>query len=176
MDSVSLDFLLLSRDFFRAVSPGRIPKPLLTYNFFRPQAADAVKYNICSPLEASGPAPDEARSSSATHPSQSCSPQQPMETFARNKQSSIYTPFRAEGFATQHSPFLGFCNPTFLWGLRFCNPTLLLGLLFCNPTLPIGLSVLQPNAPFGNSHSSRHGKVHVGTLGCTTARVARVSS
>ena len=33
-------FFLLSRDFFHAVSPGGIPKPLLTCNFFglKPQA------------------------------------------------------------------------------------------------------------------------------------------
>ena len=44
-------------------------------NFFRPQTANAVKYSICTPLEASSLAFDEARGSSATHLSQSCSPQ-----------------------------------------------------------------------------------------------------
>ena len=68
-----MTFFLLSRDFFRAVSPGGIPKPSLTYNFFWPQTANAVKYSICNPLEASGLAFDEARSSSSAHPSQSCS-------------------------------------------------------------------------------------------------------
>ena len=81
-------FFLLSRDFFRALSPGRIPKPLLAYNFFRPQTANAVKYSTCSPLEASRLAFDGAPGSSATHPSQSCSPQQPMEEFALDKQGS----------------------------------------------------------------------------------------
>ena len=92
---VSCDFFLLSRDFFSCLFPRRDTNTLAYLELFRPQAANAVNYSICSLLEASDLAIDVARSSSATHPSQSCSPQQPMETFARDKQGSIYTPFRA---------------------------------------------------------------------------------
>ena len=99
---VFVTFIWLTRDFFGAFSPGRIPKPLLTYNFFRRQTENAVKYSICNPLKASCPAFDEARGSSTTHPSQSCSPQQAMETFALDKQGSIYTSGTAKGIATQH--------------------------------------------------------------------------
>ena len=70
--------------------------PCLPMIFFRPQTANAVKYSICSPLESSGLAFDEARSSSATRPYQSCSPQQPMETFLlRFRVLQHSTPFRA---------------------------------------------------------------------------------
>ena len=96
MDSVSCDFFCLVVTLFVPFPREGYQNPCVPITFFRPQiATNAVKYSMCSPLEASGLAFDEARSSSATHPSQLCSPQQPMETFARGKQGSFYAPFGA---------------------------------------------------------------------------------
>ena len=103
-----------------------IPKPALTYNFFRRQTANVVQYSICSPLEASSLAFDEARGSSATHPSHLCSPHHPMET-------RLSLDFR-DG--------LRHCNPTFLLGLRVLQPNTPF------PTLLLGLRVLQPKHSF----------------------------
>ena len=49
--------------------PRRDTKTLVYLSFFRPQSATALKYSICGPLQARSLAYDEARGSSATHPS-----------------------------------------------------------------------------------------------------------
>ena len=140
---------LFIRDFFRAVSPRRIAKPLLTYNCFWSQTANAAKDSMCSPLQVSYLVLDEAQGSSAAHPSLSCY-LQPNTPFSF-RASQPNTVLRAQGFAT-------FCKPALFLGLRvlqhsfqgfgFCNPTLLLALGLRNPTRFLGLRVLQPNTPF----------------------------
>ena len=86
VDSVRCDFCFCLVVTFSC--PG-YQNPCLPITFCRHQTANAVKYSICSYLGVSNLALDEARGSSATHPSQSCSPQQPTETFAFDKQSCI---------------------------------------------------------------------------------------
>ena len=90
MDSVSCDFCFCLLVTFSVPFPQEgYQNSCLLITFFRPQTANDVKHSICSPLKASRLAFDGARGSSATHPSQPCSPQQPMETFALDKQGSI---------------------------------------------------------------------------------------